>query len=360
MARIPVAIITGFLGSGKTTLLNRALRQPEFARSAVVINEFGEIGIDHALVTASDDSVVLLENGCLCCTVRGDLVATLDQIHRRRGRGEMAFDRVLIETSGLADPAPVLQAFLSEPTLAARYRVGTVMATVDAVNGHATLDAHVEAVRQAALADDLLITKLDLVAPADAAAAEASLRARLGRLNPGAAITRADVSSLPGLLRNADLDPFARTEGARRWLRGEAFAPGGHHHHGSDADDGCAHAGPFDRQIASYCIVREEPLRRDTVQLLLDGLSQNLGPKLLRVKGLLHIAEEPDRPAVIQGAQQLLHTLSWLDRWPDEDRRSRLVFITEGAGRELVEDMIALLDRIAARTARARATARSD
>jgi len=306
-------------------------------------------------VTASDDSVVLLENGCLCCTVRGDLVATLDQIHRRRAHGEMPFDRVLIETSGLADPAPILQAFLSEPTLAARYRVGTVVATVDAVNGHGALDAHVEPVRQAALADQILITKLDLVAPTEASAAEASLRERLWRLNPGAAITRVDTASLPGLLRGADLDPFARTENARRWLRAEAFEPGGHPHHGSDGDEAHPHAGPFDRQIESYCVVREGPLRRDAVELLLEALSQNLGPRLLRVKGLIHIAEEPDRPAVIHGAQQLLHTLSWLDRWPDEDRRSRLVFITEGAGREVVEDIIALLDRVAARTARARA-----
>jgi G3E family GTPase len=356
MPRIPVAIVTGFLGSGKTTLLNQALRVPEMARTAVVVNEFGEIGLDHALVTASDDSVVLLENGCLCCTVRGDLVATLDQLHRRHTRGEMPFDRVLVETSGLADPAPVLQAFLSEPTLAARYRVGTVVTTVDAVNGHGTLDAHVEGVRQAALADDILITKLDLVVPA----AEASLHERLRRLNPGAAITRADAASLPGLLRSADLDPFARTADARRWLRADAFEPCRHRHDGSDGDAAHPHSGPFDRQIASYCIVREEPLRRETVELLLDALSQNLGPKLLRVKGLVNIAEEPDRPAVIQGAQQLLHTLSRLDRWPDEDRRSRLVFITEGAGREVVEEIIALLDRIAARTARARASAGSE
>lgn len=151
MARIPIAIVTGLLGSGKTTLLNRLLRDPDMARTAVVINEFGEIGLDHALIATGGDTVVLLENGCLCCSVRGDFVTTLDDLHRRRSRDEgFYFDRVMIETSGLADPSPVIQAMLSEPTLAARYCVGTVLVTVDGVNGHATLDKHLESVRQVA------------------------------------------------------------------------------------------------------------------------------------------------------------------------------------------------------------------
>ncbi len=162
----PVAILTGFLGSGKTTLLNRAMRDPAMARTAVVINEFGEISLDHALATTSDDTIMVLENGCLCCTVFGDLVTTLNRLYHAREAGEIPrFDHVVIETSGLADPAPVVQAFLSDPTLAGLYRVGTVVATVDAVNGPETLDRHVESVRQVALADLVLLTKLDLLAP---------------------------------------------------------------------------------------------------------------------------------------------------------------------------------------------------
>jgi G3E family GTPase len=184
-----VTILTGFLGSGKTTLLNRALRDPAATRTAVVINEFGEVGIDHALVTTSDDTIMVLENGCLCCTVFGDLVATLNRLYHAREAGEIPrFDRVVIETSGLADPAPVLQAFLSDPTLAGLYRVGAVVAVVDAVNGPGTLDAHIEAARQAALADHILITKRDLLAAERAETIAAALAARLRRLNPAARI----------------------------------------------------------------------------------------------------------------------------------------------------------------------------
>ena len=187
MAHTPVTILTGFLGSGKTTLLNRALRDPAMANTAVVINEFGEVGLDHLLAARSDDTIMVLENGCLCCTVFGDLVTTLNNLYHAREDGAIPrFDHVVIETSGLADPSPLIQAFLSDPTLAGLYRIGTVVATVDAVNGPATLDRHIESVRQAALADRILITKLDLLGAAEAKAAEAALTARLRRLNPAA------------------------------------------------------------------------------------------------------------------------------------------------------------------------------
>ena len=189
----PVTILTGFLGSGKTTLLNRALRDPAMANTAVVINEFGEIGLDHLLAAQSDDTIMVLENGCLCCTVFGDLVTTLNNLYHAREDGEIPrFDHVVIETSGLADPAPLIQAFLSDPTLAGLYRIGAVVATVDAVNGPGTLDRHVESVRQVALADQILISKLDLVDAAQAEAAATALTARLRRLNPAAAISRID------------------------------------------------------------------------------------------------------------------------------------------------------------------------
>ena len=166
MSHTPVTILTGFLGSGKTTLLNRALRDPAMANTAVVINEFGEVGLDHMLAAQSDDTIMVLENGCLCCTVFGDLVTTLNNLYHAREAGEIPrFDHVVIETSGLADPSPLIQAFLSDPVLAGLYRIGTVVATVDAVNGPGTLDNHVESVRQVALADHILITKLDLIEP---------------------------------------------------------------------------------------------------------------------------------------------------------------------------------------------------
>ena len=355
-ARTPVTILTGFLGSGKTTLLNRALSHPDMARTAVIINEFGEIALDHALVAQSDDSVVVLENGCLCCTVRSDLVGTLNDLYHRRHAGKVPFfDNVMIETSGLAEPGPVLQAFLSEPTLDGLYRVAHVIALVDAVNGLSTLAEHGEAVEQAALADRILITKLDL---AEAPQARGRLESELRRINPAAAISAAaDVlPDLQALLRDPGFDPMAPDADPRPWLNLDAYRH--HHHDDDDHDHGHDHHDHAhhlrERQISSFCLIRDEPLTRDAVQFLLDGITANLGANLLRVKGLVNIAEEPDRPAVIQGVQHLLHTMSWLPRWPDADRRTRVVFITRGVATGDLQEMISLLDRMAARTSRAK------
>lgn len=356
MAQTPVTILTGFLGSGKTTLLNRALRDPALARTAVVINEFGEVGLDHLLATTSDDTIVVLENGCLCCTVFGDLVGTLNNLYHRREAGEVPhFDHVVIETSGLADPAPVVQAFLSEPTLAGLYRVGMMIVIFDAVNGPGTLERHEESVRQLALADGILVTKLDLVPVAERATVEAELIERLRRINPAAKIDRIDDPGVDpiALLSGAALDPTTSDTAAKDWLNLPAYEHQDHdgHHHDHD---GHHHHHHRDGDIESFAFVREEPTSRYALQLLLAALEQNLGANLLRVKGLVNVTEEPDRPAVIQGAQHLLHNISWLDRWPDKDRRTRIVFITQNIPRATVEEMIGLLDRVATRTARAR------
>ncbi len=406
LSHTPITILTGFLGSGKTTLLNRALRDPSMANTAVVINEFGEVGLDHMLAARSDDTIMVLENGCLCCTVFGDLVTTLNNLYHAREAGEIPrFDHVVIETSGLADPSPLIQAFLSDPTLAGLYRIGTVVATVDAVNGPATLDNHVELVRQIALADHILITKCDLLESMDeqsssqqstptrrpaaadlplsgggeyqtgrhdidrageqnAEEAEVALVARLRRLNPAAEISRIDdpAFKVGALLRAEGLDPADAKADARAWLNAAAYEQQNHHDHDHAHDhdhDDHDHHHLHDRDIASFCFVRETPISREALRLLLDALQQNLGPNLLRVKGIVNVAEEPGRPAVIQGAQHLLHNLSWLERWPDADHRSKIVFITQGFDRAEVEDMIALLDRVATRTAAARARAQS-
>ncbi len=360
MSRTPVTILTGFLGSGKTTLLNRALRDPAMANTAVVINEFGEVGLDHLLAAQSSDSIVVLENGCLCCTVFGDLVSTMNNLYHSREDGAIPrFDHVVIETSGLADPQPLIQAFLSDPTLAGLYRIGAIVAMVDAVNGPGTLDNHYESARQVALADSILITKLDLLDPEAAKAAEASLTERLRALNPAATIGRIDdpAFKIEALLRNDELDPASPKADLRKWLNAAAYEQGDdHHHHEHHGHDGHDHSHNL-HDIVSFCFIRDQPIRRQALQLLLDALQQNLGPSLLRVKGIINVAEEPERPAVIQGAQHLLHNLTWLERWPDDDRRSKIVFITQGHDRAEIEDMIALLDRVAERTAAARARA---
>ena len=354
-SRIPVTLVTGFLGSGKTTLINTALKAPELSKTVVVVNEFGEVGLDHQLYASSNDAVIVLENGCLCCTVRSDLVSTLNNLFHDRQAGRIpAFDNVVIETSGLAEPGPVLQAFLSEPTLDGLYRVASVLTLVDAVNWEGTVEAHDEALRQVALADRVVITKLDLVV-GEAGPAEALLRRDLARMNPAATIGTVDWSSahVAQLLRSAGFDAADPAADPLPWLgitSYEAYAsPAG----GGSADQEV----PFHLEgkgIESFVLTRSEPLSRDELQFLLDGIAQNLGPSLLRVKGLVNVREEPGRPAVIQGAQHLLHTMTWLDRWPSADVRTRIVFITQGIVRHRLNDIIELLDRMAERTFAAR------
>jgi G3E family GTPase len=351
-SRTPVSVVTGFLGSGKTTLMNRALRDPAMARTAVVINEFGEISIDHALTAASNDTIIVLENGCLCCTVFGDLVQTFARLYHARAAGEIAFDHVVVETSGLAEPAPVIQAFLSDPVMAGLYRVGTVITTVDAVNGPGTLTEHPVSVAQVALADCVLITKLDLIPEGERSAAQAALITRLRQLNRTALIGAVDDPAIDPirLMRHAAPDPSDGPESAKAWLDASMVETHVEHQHGSDT-----HAHHHDESIASFSLVRDVPVAAEALQLLLASLERHLGPKLLRVKGLVHVAETPDRPAVIQGAQHLLHNLTLLPRWPDADHRTRIVFITQGIASAELEEMVNLLDRVAQRTAAARA-----
>lgn len=368
-SRIPVTLVTGFLGSGKTTLINAALRSPELSKTVVVVNEFGEVGLDHQLFASSSDSVVVLENGCLCCTVRSDLIGTLNSLYHARQAGEIpAFDNVVIETSGLAEPGPVLQAFLSEPTLDGLYRVASVLTLVDAVNWGGTSEAYEEAVRQAALADQIRITKLDVVT-GDRQIGSSRIRLDLRRINPSAEIAEVDWSpaAVARLLASASFDPADPRADPRPWLNVEAYQNSDHDHDGSgDEHDHCEHdhaRRPHGhhlegRGIENFVLTRESPLTREEAQFLLDGIAQNLGAGLLRVKGLVNIAEEPGRPAVIQGAQHLLHTMTWLDRWPDSDRRTRVVFITQGIPRASLKDIIDLLDRVSSRTFKARARGR--
>ncbi len=348
--RTPVTILTGFLGSGKTTLLNRALQDPAMAKTAVVINEFGEISIDHALMTASDDTIMVLENGCLCCTVFGDLVQTLYRLYHAREAREIDFNQVVIETSGLAEPSPILQAFLSEPTLEGLYRIGAVIATVDAVNGDHTLTEHTVSVRQLAVADSILITKADLLDADKRAPRCDALKARLRRLNATAMIADVDNDLIDPIqmMRPSNADPRLGLDAAKAWIDNAIDHTHVEHHQPA------AHAHSHDDSIASFSLVRDTAFPREALELLMASLEKHLGPSLLRVKGLINVAEDPGRPAVVQGAQHLLHNLTWLDAWPDADHRTRIVFITQGVPHGELEEMVTLLDRIAQRTAAAR------
>ncbi len=359
MAQTPVSIVTGFLGSGKTTLLNRALRDPRLARTAVLINEFGEIGLDHDLVQAGSDNVVLLENGCLCCAVKGDLVKALDRLARGALKGELPpFDRCVIETSGLAEPTPVIEVLLSEPTIAARYALHDVTTTLDAINGAATLDIHLESAKQVALADRVLITKTDLLP--DGLARDTALdglRLRIAALNPAAPVVDAATIEHPAELMTApndDATPLRTIErvAAALTLQGGSVLAG---HVGSGDEDGderprYASVHPTrgdDGRIRTFTFVRDEPLPMRAVEMFLEALAKSLGPALLRVKGLIHVREHPEGPAVVHGAQQLLHGLTWMTVWPSDDRRTRIVFITLAAAADEVAELYDWVQRMA-------------
>jgi G3E family GTPase len=350
-APIPISVLTGFLGSGKTTLLSRLLRHPGMAETAVIINEFGEIGLDHQLVEAAEGEPVVMSSGCLCCTVRNDLVDTLRGLYIKRVRGVVPeFRRVVIETTGLADPAPILHTLMEDPMVEAYYCLDSVVTTVDAVHGEGQLDAQPESVKQAAVADRIVVTKTDLATPD----AVARLTTRLQRLNPAAPLIPVTQGNAdPGQLFNAGLyNPETKSLDVRAWLRAEAYAEAGHGHehhdhgHNHDHDHGDGHAktpldvNRHDARIRAHCLVLDEPLDWESFSLWLGSLASGYGEKLLRVKAILNIKDEPT-PVAVHGVQHMFHPPARLPGWPDEDRRSKLVFITRDLDRSFLEDSLA-------------------
>jgi G3E family GTPase len=347
---IPMTVLTGFLGAGKTTLLNRLLHDPALKDTAVIINEFGEVGLDHLLVEYVDDNVMLLQSGCLCCTMRGDLVDALETLLRDLDNKRCTFRRLVLETTGLADPAPVLHTAMMHPYLVMRYRLDGVVTLVDAVNGEATLDAHVEAVKQAAVADRIVLTKTDI---ADKARVD-GLLARLHTLNPAAPVLdAAKGEATPKALLECGLyDPERKIPDVKKWLREEAYADPdahAHHHHGDSDEHDHAHGHDHDHldrnrhddHIRSFTLTADEPIPAGTFHMFLDLLRSVHGPNLLRLKGIVKLAEHPDKPVVIHGVQHVFHPFSTLERWPDDDHRTRIVFITKDIPERTLREMFA-------------------
>jgi G3E family GTPase len=333
----PVNIITGFLGSGKTTLLQRLLRSPDLSDVAVLVNEFGEIGLDHHLLQNVAESTLLLENGCVCCAVRGDLQRALRDLLSRRTRGDIPhFHRVVIETSGLADPAPIAYTLLSEPVLRHHFRLSGIITMIDAVNGASQLDRFAESVKQASMADRLVITKTDLSDHVTVTA----LLGRLRRLNISAQILdSAEISAdLQQLLTDDIYDAAGKFREARHWIAEEIDVHTSHVH---TAD------------VQSFAAIFDRPLDWTAFAVWAGMLLHRHGADVLRLKGLLNVAGVPT-PVLINGVQHIVHPPSHLEAWPDADRRSRLIFIVRGLQRARIERSLAIFNDLVNKPAAAR------
>jgi G3E family GTPase len=330
---LPLTLLTGFLGAGKTTLLNRLLKDPALADTAVIINEFGDVALDHLLVDYTGDNMVVLQSGCLCCTMRGDLVDGLEKLLRDLDNGRAKFSRVLLETTGLADPAPVLHTAMAHPYLVKRFRLDGVVTVVDAVNGEATLDAHPEAIKQAAVADRIVLSKTDLASVDETA----RLRSRLHALNPAAGVLDAGKGEATAerLLHCGLYDPARKIPDVKKWLAAEAYADlhsHGHHHHHHDVNR-------HDEHIASFVLTTDTPIPAGTLDMFLELLRASYGARLLRMKGIVNVSEMPGTPIVVHGVQHVFHPTAQLERWPDDDRRTRLVFITRDLPERTVREL---------------------
>ena len=353
---IPVCLLTGFLGSGKTTLLNHIVGHPEMGEAAVLINEFGEVGLDHLIVRELDENVVLLKSGCICCTVQGQLVDGLRDLYFRRLTGKIPeFQRLVIETTGLADPIPIIDCLMRDPLFRRSYVLDTVVTTVDGVYGMTQLDEHDEAVRQAAIADYILITKVDLAKPDDLDA----LRARLQKLNPGAKIggVRHGMVSPSELFGQKAFDVERKLEDVKRWVASKsaggsahdaghehAHGHAPHHEHQNDHDHDHDHdhghdINRHDARIKSFCVIVDEPMPWETLKAWYEEFSSKKGDHLLRVKGIVNAIGET-KPLFLHCVRAIFHEPTPLPNWADEDRRSRIVFITQDLDQAEVEESL--------------------
>ena len=321
---LPLTVLTGFLGSGKTTILKHALADPALAGPAVIVNEFGAVGLDHELLESAEEDLVALSTGCLCCAVRGDLARTIGDLLDRRAAGAIAFERLIVETSGLADPAPIFQGLALDSAMQGKVRLARIVTTIDAALGRTTLAAHPEARKQAAFADILVVTKSDLAPPQTA---ETAAR----QFNPTAIVALADHGRLDTALLLPPTEPS-------QVLADQLTNP-------RDAE------AEHSEGLTTVTLVRTKPVAAIALTLFLEALAEACGPDLLRLKGLVQIAESPDTPAVVHGVQHVFHAIEWLDRWPTDERTTRLVFI----GRRLMPGwprlLLAQIEREVAATA---------
>ncbi len=333
-ALIPAVIVTGFLGAGKTSLLNSLIKDPLLADACFVINEFGDIGLDHLLIEAADEAVIEMSSGCLCCTIRGDLIDTIDDLLARRDRGETkAFNRIVVETTGLADPAPIIHVFMQAPQLLNRIQLQGVITVVDGFNGELTLDTHPEAVKQVAVADRVVLTKLDLLEGKEGEDKLFSIVARLRKLAPSARMltTHRNEATAERLFNMGLYDPATKSMNVKDWLAAEAVARSEHHHH----HDASRHGDT----IRAFTLTDDRAISPQGLELFLSLLASYHGPRLLRFKGIVLVDDDPGRPVVVHGVQHVFHPPVRLASWPDGKRQTRLVVIVDGIDKKTIADL---------------------
>lgn len=340
-ARIPVTLLTGFLGAGKTTLLNHLIRDPDAGRIAVIINEFGDVGLDHDLIEASTEETILMPSGCLCCSIRGDLLKTLGKLYTRRSAGALKFDRVVIETTGIADPAPILHSLVVDPFVGPHFRMDGVVTVADAATGARTLEKQVEAANQVAMADLIVMSKTDLVTPPELARFEAQLaeinasarriEAQHGRVPSGtlfglsamrSSVTTGDVSDWLGT-NVPQPDPLAGLSGLSPAKSEPSALPIGQNQHNA----------PHNHRINSASIEVHDPISANVFDFWLDTLIALKGPDILRVKGIVHV-EGVGFPFVFHGVQHIFEPPVPLESWAGEDTTSRVVVIARDMSKE--------------------------
>ena len=331
---IGITVLTGFLGSGKTTILTSLIKQKQMVNAAIIINEFGEVSLDHDLIETTDENVIELRNGCICCTIQGDLKTTLLNLIKKMEKGDIPLvNHVIIETTGLADPVPIIHTLMSSLDLQRIYSLDGVITVVDSVNGEATFNAHEEAVKQTAFADIIVLSKTDI---ADKEIVN-SLIKRIGNINPKVSVIKSDKNSLPvsRLLGLHDYNPQNKEWRVREWLEIEKNKTSNHlHNHHEHAHHYHDHnVNLHSDGIETFAMVSSQPVSMTSVNFFLELLMSQMGECILRIKGILNIKGD-NRPAVIHGVQHIFHPLEWLDKWPSNDKKSRLVFITKNINKK--------------------------